>query len=63
MSSLTEGLDLGLGFDVPIVAFRYWVLGLPAPGSQFVYEPDGFIQRGLADLVFQNNESGSVSLT
>jgi outer membrane lipoprotein LolB len=46
VSSLTEGLDLGLGFDVPIVAFRYWVLGLPAPGSQFVYEPDGFIQRG-----------------
>lgn len=46
VSSLTEGLDLGLGFDVPIVAFRYWVLGLPAPGSQFVYAQDGFIQHG-----------------
>lgn len=45
VSSLTEGLDLGLGFDVPVVAFRYWVLGLPAPGSQFVYERDGFIQH------------------
>ncbi|HHZ71432.1 MAG TPA: outer membrane lipoprotein LolB [Methylococcaceae bacterium] len=46
LQDVTKGVDFGLGFEVPILAFRYWLLGLPAPGNQFVYVPEGFIQQG-----------------
>ncbi|MGR9088109.1 MAG: lipoprotein insertase outer membrane protein LolB [Gammaproteobacteria bacterium] len=35
-----------LGVFVPVRALRYWVLGLPMPGSAFEDVPDGFRQEG-----------------
>ena len=46
LQDVTRGVDFGLGFEVPMLAFRYWILGLPAPDNQFIYVPEGFIQNG-----------------
>lgn len=46
LQDVAQSVDFGLGFEIPILAFRHWVLGLPAPNQQFVYAPEGFKQQG-----------------
>ncbi len=53
---IAQGVDFGLGFEVPILAFRYWVLGLPAPNQQFVDTPEGFKQQGWHVLISKMNK-------
>jgi outer membrane lipoprotein LolB len=35
-----------MGMFVPVQSFRYWVVGLPEPSSQFIEIIDGFKQAG-----------------